>query len=177
MLQSTKNIKAISRSLRNRTKVKILMIDDHPSQIEGYKVILSYNQSNFDIDAVSCYSCEEAYRMINGSKQSFDIVFLDERMPSYTDQNIQSGADLVKFINQYLPTSKIVIITSHCEAFLLYNIAKQISPAGILVKSDFKAQDLLNAFDQIMAGKDILQRNRHPLYKGIAFQRSVPRQF
>lgn len=153
MLSKTKNIRAISKSLRATPKVKILMIDDHPSQIDGYKVILSYNESNVDIDAMPCYSCEEAYKIINSGKYSFDLIFLDESMPAYSDESIRSGIDLAEVIRQNLPESKVVIITSHSEAFLLYNIVKKIAPAGILVKSDFKAEELLSAFDLIMAGK------------------------
>jgi two-component system response regulator NreC len=143
--------KKFSGKRRDRHRcIKILMIDDHPSQIEGYKVILSYNELNLDIESTPCYSCEEAYRIISSGTTCFDLIFLDENMPAYQEKNIQTGMDLAKVINRKMPQSKIVIITSHSQAFLLYNIAKKIEPAGILVKSDFKAEELLKAFDTIL---------------------------
>lgn len=135
---------------KRHRNIKILMIDDHPSQIEGYKVILSYNDLCVDIESTPCYSCEDAYRIIDGGHESYDFIFLDENMPSYKEKNIETGADLATVISRKMPKSKIVVITSHSQAFLLYNIAKKIEPAGILVKSDFKAEELLTAFDEIL---------------------------
>jgi two-component system response regulator NreC len=133
--------------------VRILMIDDHPSQIEGYKVILSYNESGFDIETTTCYTCENAFKLITGANhESFDLIFLDKNMPSYAEKNIKSGEDLAYLIKQNFPDGKLVIITSHSEAFLLYNIVKKIDPAGLLVKSDFKSEELLLAFDAILGG-------------------------
>jgi two-component system, NarL family, response regulator NreC len=135
---------------KRHRRIKILMIDDHPSQIEGYKVILSYNDLSLDIEATPCYTCEEAYRIINSGATCFDLIFLDENMPAYREKNILTGIDLVNVIHSKMPKSKLVVITSHSQAFLLYNIAKKIEPAGILVKSDFKAEELLKAFDTIL---------------------------
>ena len=135
--------------------IRILMIDDHPSQIEGYKVILSCHHSDFKIESTACYTCESAYKIItsNQSRIAYDMVFLDKSMPGYPEKNIKSGEDLASLIKKHLPTSKIVIITSYAEAFLLYNIIKKIEPAGLLVKSDFKSEELIVAFDNIMDGK------------------------
>jgi CheY-like chemotaxis protein len=143
MLVETTKRKSVGNRNRERC-IRILMIDDHPSQIEGYKVILSYNNLSLDIEATPCYSCEDAYRIINSGTDCFDLIFLDENMPAYLEKNIQTGMDLANVINRKMPKSKIVIITSHSQAFLLYNIAKKIDPAGILVKSDFKAEELLS---------------------------------
>lgn len=140
-------------NFRRNRRIRILMIDDHPSQIEGYKVILEYNHGNLEIEATACYSCEKAYRLITSVGHDFDLIFLDRNMPSYQEMNIHTGEDLAYVIKKKLPKSKIVIITSHSEAFLLYNMVKKIDPAGILVKSDFAAEELLVAFDDILAGK------------------------
>ncbi len=145
------NGKPAGRSCR---RIKILMIDDHPSQIEGYKVILSYNESGLEIETTPCYSCEKAYRLIVEEKQrpQFDLIFLDRSMPSYGEKNISSGEDLAYLIKRYLPDVKLVIITSHSETFMLYNLLKKIDPAGILVKSDFRSEELLIAIDAILSG-------------------------
>ena len=40
------------------------MIDDHPSMIEGYKSILSFNDLNYEIQVTPAYNCESAYYYI-----------------------------------------------------------------------------------------------------------------
>lgn len=135
-------------------QIKILMIDDHPSQIEGYKIILSYNLSSVNIETTAAFSFEKAYQIITNKINpiKFDVIFLDWSMPSYEDERIKSGEDLAYVIRKYLPDAKIVMITSHCESFLIYNIIKQINPSGMLIKSDFTGNELLIAFDTIING-------------------------
>lgn len=134
--------------------VKILMIDDHPSQIEGYKVILSYNSLGVAIETTAAYNCEVAYALIttNGTA-AFDMVFIDRSLPPFPERNIKSGEDLALLVRKYWPDTKIVILTSHAEAFLLYAIVKKIKPQGLLVKSDFSADELLLAFEKIANGE------------------------
>lgn len=134
--------------------VKILMVDDHPSQIEGYKIILEYNNQGHTIETTASYSCESAYHILTHVIPcQFDIVFLDRSLPPYLEKNIKSGEDLALLAKKHLPEAKVVMLTSHAEAFLLYNIIKKIEPHGLLVKSDFSADELLSAFDAIMDGK------------------------
>lgn len=134
--------------------VKVLMIDDHPSQIEGYKVILDCNELGYEFETTACYDCESAYRMISAENRTidFDMVFLDKNMPPYVEKGILSGEYLVPVIKKYLPQSKVIILTSHIEAFVLYNIVSKFQPMGLLVKSDFKAEELIVAFEQVMHG-------------------------
>lgn len=136
------------------TGVNVLMIDDHPSQIEGYKVILSFNEDDYLVKTTACYDCESAYKLITTqNSEAFDVIFVDKSMPPYVEKNINSGEDLVPIIRQHMPLSKVVIITSYIEAFVLYHIVKTFQPTGLLVKSDFKPEELLFAFNQIMHGE------------------------
>ncbi len=131
--------------------ISILMIDDHPSMIEGYKSILVFNDLDAEIEVESAYNCESAYYCIteNNNKKYFDFVFIDLSLPPYEEQNIYSGKELAHLVKLYMPSSKIVILTSHAESFLLYEIHKYINPIGILVKSDFTADELLLAFSKM----------------------------
>ena len=139
--------------------IKILMIDDHPSQIEGYKVILSYNQLGHEIEVTPCYSFDSAYQIITDPvTPAFDLVFLDRSLPPDVKHNINTGEDLVSIIKKHLPQTRIVVITSHAEAFLLYDIVRKWQPAGVLVKSDFDAPDLLSAFRKILNGERYLSQ-------------------
>lgn len=136
-------------------KLKILMVDDHPSMIEGYKIILSYNDLGFEIETTAAYNCESAYEIITNTTNPdvFDLVFLDFSLPPFEARNISSGEDLAMLVKTHLPDSKIVMLTSHTEALILYNIIRNIEPEGLLVKSDFSAEELISAFDIIMKGE------------------------
>ena len=75
-------------------------------------------------------------------------------LPPYEEKEIFSGEDLAIYAKKKYPFSKIVILTSHAEAFILYKIQNNISPHGLLVKSDFTADELLKAFEVIL-GKGV----------------------
>lgn len=65
-------------------------------------------------------------------------------------KNINSGQDLAILAKKKFPFAKIVILTSHAEAFILYDIQTNIEPDGLLVKSDFTAEEFLRAFEVII---------------------------
>ena len=134
-----------------KKSLNILMIDDHPSMIEGYKSILSFNDLGVRINAVPAYNCEAAYNIITSedNTQAFDMAFVDLSLPPYLEKNMKSGEDLALLIRKKIPNCKVVILTSHAEAFTLDNIEKNIQPNGLLVKSDFTADEFLLAFEQI----------------------------
>lgn len=127
------------------------MIDDHPSMIEGYKSILSFNDLGLRITTTPAYNCESAYNIIDNTPvfKAFDFAFVDLSLPPYLEKNIKSGEDLALLIKNKFPNCKIVILTSHAEAFILDAIQKNIAPNGLLVKSDFTADEFLLAFEKI----------------------------
>lgn len=134
-------------------RLKVLMIDDHPSQIEGYKSILSCEEPAVEIQTTAYYSCQTAFAALNTSDIYFDVVFLDRNMPPCPESGIKSGEDLGIFIKKRWPDCRLVVITSHCEAFILYNILKRLTPLGLLVKSDFDPQELRDAFKRYILGE------------------------
>lgn len=132
--------------------IKIAIVDDHPVQIDGYKTVLQHASKN--VEFTSVYSCEAAYNLIiDVNKNFYDFLILDRSLPAYKEKNINSGEDLALLAKKYWPGVKIVMITSHSEAFILYDILHQIEPFGLLVKSDFSAEELLSAFETMLRGK------------------------
>ena len=127
------------------------MIDDHPSMIEGYKSILSFNDLGLRITTTPAYNCESAYNIIDKTSvsEAFDFAFVDLSLPPYLEKKIKGGEDLALLIKNKFPDCKIVILTSHAEAFILDAIQKNIAPNGLLVKSDFTADEFLLAFEKI----------------------------
>ncbi|AWM13556.1 DNA-binding response regulator [Flavobacterium sediminis] len=132
--------------------LNILMIDDHPSMIEGYKSILTFNDLGYGINVTPAYNCQSAYEIITKTEDlyAFDMAFIDLSLPPYEQEKIFSGQDLAMLIKKKFPVIKIMILTSHAEAFTLFDIKRNIEPKGLLVKSDFTADELLNAFESIM---------------------------
>lgn len=131
-------------------KLRILIVDDHFLMVEGYKSILAFNNSEHEISITTAYSCEEAFKCITHNSIPFDLVLLDLGLPPYKKEGLTSGKDLALLAKQYLPFAKIVFLTSHVEAFVLYDIIKEVNPSGLLVKSDFTANEFLTAFDSIV---------------------------
>ncbi|MFZ4105919.1 response regulator [Flavobacterium sp.] len=151
--------------------VRILMIDDHPGMIEGYKAMLLLNKEQHNIETISAFNCEEAYNLIinPANSSAFDLVFLDYSIPEFPEQKIYNGEDLGVLIRKYLPNTKIIMLTAHFDAIRLYNVVKKIQPNGLLVKSDYKPPHLLDAFEKVLAGETyytpiVLEKVKEPLF-------------
>jgi DNA-binding NarL/FixJ family response regulator len=134
-------------------EVNVLMIDDHKLIIEGYKSILSFNPHGYEIKTKQALNCESAYELITTTKDHFDLVTIDYTMPAFPEKGIQNGSDLIPLVKKHLPDSKIMMLTTHSESLLLYNILKNHNPDGFLVKSDFDAFDLTEAFHTVLQGR------------------------
>ena len=106
-------------------EVQVLMVDDHPPIIEGYRSILAYNSFGYILNTTAAHSCEAAYNAIFQANRPFDIVFLDLTLPLYSEKNINTGADLIPIVRKQHPNAKIVILTSHSESIVLYEIIKE----------------------------------------------------
>ena len=152
-------------------EISLLIIEDHPAMIEGYKSILAYSDYNFVVTSAS--NCKEAYDLIVTKGLRFDLIFLDLILPGPSLQDLHDGEDLAELIRKALPKTKLVVLTSHTEALVLYSIIKKSSPNGVLVKSDFSADELIKAVDLICRGgnyrsatvkrclSDLLNRNTY----------------
>ena len=58
-------------------ELKVLMVDDHPPIIEGYRSILADNSFGYILNTTAVHSCEAAYKEVFQAKDPFDIVFVD----------------------------------------------------------------------------------------------------
>ena len=133
--------------------IKILIVDDHPTMIEGYKSILYSYYSPDTLSITSAHSCESAYLYITKSNQHFNLVLLDLALPPYEPAKLASGEDLAVLIQKLWKETKIMMLTSHTEAFILYNLIKKINPEALLIKSDFKSDEFLKAFEKVLQGQ------------------------
>ena len=155
--------------------VKILMIDDHPGMIEGYKAMLNLTSEKHTLEITAAYNCKDAYLIITDEKNAslFDIVFLDYSIPPFPEMKINNGEDLGVTIRKYMPDTKIIMLTAHFDAIRLYNVVKKIQPNGLLIKSDYKPPHLIEAFERVLDGDIyytplVLVKIKQPLFsKGL----------
>lgn len=133
-------------------KNNILIVDDHPFIIEGYKnAITRYNPQEFEFLISQAKDCQSAYNIItNPDIMAFDIAFLDISMPSYEEKGIYSGEDLAKLLSQYMPNCKIILLTMFTELLNIKTIIKTINPSGLVIKNDLTFDELLFAFDKVI---------------------------
>ncbi|TWI01395.1 DNA-binding NarL/FixJ family response regulator [Flavobacterium tiangeerense] len=133
----------------------ILIVDDHPFIIEGYKnAITRYKTDEYTFMIDQAKNCETAYDIItNPETAPFDIAFLDISMPPFESKNIFSGEDLAKLLQRYMPNCKIILLTMYTELLKIKTIVKTINPAGLIVKNDLNFEVLIFAIDTIINNK------------------------
>lgn len=134
--------------------IKILIVDDHPMIIEGYKnALLSINSDQVTLDVDTADTCDSAFDKIKASATNdnpYDIVFLDIKLPPSTNGLIISGEDLGIKTKELTPNTKVVILTMFNNNFRIHNILKNVNPDGFLVKSDVTSDELTRAFHVIL---------------------------
>jgi DNA-binding NarL/FixJ family response regulator len=133
-------------------KRNILIVDDHPFIIEGYKnAITRYNPKEYDFVISQAFDCRSAYDLLEDkATPDFDIAFLDISMPAYEDKELFSGEDLAKLIMKKMPHCKIILLTMYTELLKIKTIIRTINPNGLVIKNDLTFDELLFAFDKVM---------------------------
>jgi len=133
-------------------KNNILIVDDHPFIIQGYKnAITRYNPNKYEFFIFEAKDCESAYNVITDPDSvRFDIAFLDISMPPYEEKGIYSGEDLAKVILDTMPNCKIILLTMFTEFLKIKTILQNINPHGLVIKNDLTFDELLFAFDKVI---------------------------
>jgi DNA-binding NarL/FixJ family response regulator len=133
-------------------KNNILIVDDHPFIIQGYKnAITRYNPDQYEFLIEQANDCRSAYDIItNPEKAPFDIAFLDISMPSYEEKGLHSGEDLAKLLMEFMPNCKIILLTMYTELLKIKNIIDTINPSGLVIKNDLTFDELLFGFDKVL---------------------------
>jgi DNA-binding NarL/FixJ family response regulator len=133
-------------------KKNVLIVDDHPFIIEGYKNgITRYNPNEFEFSISQAIDCKSAYEIItNPETASFDIAFLDISMPTYEEKGLYSGEDLARLLMEFMPNCKIILLTMYTEELKIKNIIETINPSGLVIKNDLTFDELLFGFDKVI---------------------------
>jgi DNA-binding NarL/FixJ family response regulator len=133
-------------------KNNILIVDDHPFIIQGYKnAITRYSPNKYEFSISEAKDCESAYNVVTDPDTvAFDIAFLDISMPPYEEKAIYSGEDLAKVILEKMPNCKIILLTMFTEFLKIKTILNTINPHGLVIKNDLTFDELLFAFDKVI---------------------------
>lgn len=133
-------------------KNNILIVDDHPFIIQGYKnAITRYNPKQYEFFITEAKDCESGYNVITNPETSpFDVAFLDISMPSYDEKGIFSGEDLALLVNEYMPNCKIILLTMYTELLKIRTIIDAINPLGLVIKNDLTFDELLFGFNKVI---------------------------
>ena len=133
-------------------KKNVLIVDDHPFIIQGYKnAIIRYNPKEYEFCISDAKDCRSAYDIItNRETPVFDIAFLDISMPSYDEKGIFSGEDVARLLKQYMPNCKIVLLTMYTELLKIRTIIDEINPFGLVIKNDLTFNEFLSGLDKVI---------------------------
>jgi len=138
-----------------RKKLNILMIDDHPFIIEGYKTILQdHGEEEYDMQIKTASNGDDVYAIFRNKKgiSPYHLALIDINIPKSTNGHITSGKDAALMVRRHYPRTKIIILTMHDEDGRIREILSEINPEGFLIKSDLSSDGLTRAFDDILAG-------------------------
>ncbi|MCV6629271.1 MAG: response regulator [Flavobacteriaceae bacterium] len=135
-------------------KVRVLIVDDHPMIVEGYKNALLHSKSSDRIQQIdTAFNCDNALLLIEEAatkNQNYEVLFLDISLPASKDGKILSGEDLGIKAKEISPNSRIIILTMLNDNFRLNSILKNVDPDGFLIKTDVTSDELVTAFETVL---------------------------
>ena len=133
--------------------MNILLVDDHPMTVEGFmNALLQVNLSKEKANFTKVHNCKDGYDAIINTTKSFDLAILDQGLPSYAEQFIESGSDLALLIREHQPDCKIIMVTAHTEVILIYDILQKVNPNGLIIKNDIRPDNLQFIVTEVLQG-------------------------
>ena len=157
------------------TNRNILIVDDHPLNVDSYRALLTGIESNSKANYLLAYDCKEAYNILlttNRNSETIDFAFLDISLPPFEEKNILSGSDLALEIRKLFPLCKIIIISMHKEPLWVNQIYNSIQPEGFISKNDVNYKLFPEVFqsiasDEIYFSASIKQAQKVMIQKNI----------
>ncbi|MGM0634450.1 MAG: response regulator [Bacteroidota bacterium] len=136
--------------------MKILIVEDHKIVLDGYKLMLNSSEA-FQVDEIfAFYTLTDAFRFITETNTSIDLAIFDYNLPASKEiEDLEDGLDLAICFKKLYTTAKIIMLTSHSQALLLYEIHKKLEPNGIWLKSNVNFQIFNQGIPEIMDGETI----------------------
>ncbi len=125
----------------NNEKLKVIIVDDIPSAIEGVKVLL---HTNPQFEIMATFNNGQELLDYNNT-YSADIILMDIEMP------VLGGIDTAKIISFQYPNIKLVAITMYQHQLYL----RDILSAGFhgFVNKGRMAEDLISTINKVYLNK------------------------
>ena len=134
--------------------INVLIVDDHPFIIQGYKnVIRLFPDKNVNFTFYEAIDCKSGYEAVMNPPVHYDIAFLDISMPEYPEMGISTGEDIAKLLMKEMPSCKIALLTMHSESLKVQSIIDEIDPLGLVIKNDLGFESMILALDTIIKGE------------------------
>lgn len=134
-----------------KNSYKTLIVDDHKLIFNGIKFALHGLTESIGsvFETHFARKCSQALSILK-SHSSFDLVFLDIKLPPEADIEMYSGEDLGKKIRKLYPSITIIVITAYNSPIRIKSIFNSISPEGFIVKGDKLHGGLDSAIEQAL---------------------------
>lgn len=136
----------------NLPKRTILIVDDHPINVDSYRTLLATIESNKKAEYLLAFDCEETYNTLKKrqlNEKSIDFAFIDVSLPPFEEKKLFSGSDVALLIREIFPQCKIIIISMHKEPLWVNQIYKSVNPEGFIAKSDINYKCFPEIFHSI----------------------------
>lgn len=156
--------------------MKIVLIDDHPIIIDGYKSILIAKEIETEDNITVLCSLTEGLAYVKDHVKDnhiIDLLVIDYNMPVDVNNKLYNGVDLGIQIRHLLPNAKIVLLTSMATPLLLFEIIQRLQPEGLWLKSDINMQWFVNHIKTILSGATVYSENVNKAYKNVLKYTSI----
>lgn len=134
----------------------ILIVEDVPLYIEGYKMYLEEfggQNGNWNFEIKDGNNCDRAIFILKSKvpAEGFDLAILDYKIAPSTDGNYLSGEDIARYIRTKFPRTQI-LFNIEAEKPVILGLLKNINPEGILLKTETTGQIIIRAITEILQG-------------------------
>jgi len=135
---------------------RILLVDDHPLILEGYRMaLLSHDVFAQGFTFEKAFDCTEAKQKIDeaiADQQPYEIALVDFSLPKGIEAVWEDGGDVIRYIQKEMPSCKTITITGHTEILTIYDIVKNIRPMSIIGKKEITPQTLIELVNLVLSG-------------------------
>lgn len=136
-----------------RSPYNILLVDDHPMTLEGYRNILNHMHEDFVISEAQ--GIDTAIHTIQKQPNilPFELAFIDIGLPKSKTTNITSGEGVALALKEKFPLVKIIVPTLYTQAERIHHILNTIEPDALLLKTEFNSKEIMLAIETVLKGQ------------------------
>lgn len=128
-----------------KQEIKILIINDRPSFIQGIKSLLTDEFISTPIDIKAAYSYEESLCINNScdhKKCKFDILIIGVDINHKNSTRIVFGKRYMTQLMGLYPNTKIITVILSTDKYRIYDIIQKIKPHGFFVEYELDSANL-----------------------------------